>query len=141
MGKKPEPQQYVVKEGPYLTVEFYYTDDGHIPASKFYESCSEEQKRRLLHIVEHLTDNPRGKSLPKTMFNEEDPSEQIYAIKPFKGRYLGFFAPGGKFVVGETYLKQTQILGKREKEHVKRTIERKKNYFTRVKAGDYYESK
>jgi hypothetical protein len=122
-----------------LTVEFYYRADGSIPAEQFYNARSDGEKRRLFHILEQMTDHPRGKPLPKTMFNEEDAANEIYAFKPFKGRYLGFFAPGGKFIICDTYLKQTQQVGKREKQQIKATIAKKKDYFDRVKSGAYYE--
>jgi Phage derived protein Gp49-like (DUF891) len=121
-------------------VEFYYSPNGEIPAAAFYENCSEGEKRRFFHIVEHLTDHPRGKPLPKTMFHEEDATNKIYAIKAQACRYLGFFAPGGKFIVCETYYKQTQALGRREKRFVEKTAETKKEYTERVQRGEYYES-
>jgi Gp49-like protein DUF891 len=139
VAQTPERERYVVKTGPHLTIEFYYGADGHIPAEEFYNARSDDEKRRLFHILEQLTDYPRGRPLPKTMFNEEDAANEIYAVKPFKGRYLGFFAPGGKFIICDTYLKQTQKVGKREKRHVKATITKKKDYSTRVKLGVYYE--
>ncbi len=140
LGHAPHPSRYVVKTGSHLTVEFYFSADGEIPAANFYNERSDDEKRRLFHIVEHLTDNPPGKPLPKTMFNEEDAAEGIYAIKPFNGRYLGFFAPNKKFIVCDTYLKQTQKVGRREKRHIKATIAKKKDYLTRIKAGTYYGS-
>jgi hypothetical protein len=138
---RPEQERYTVKDGPHLTVEFYYGADGDIPAEGFYRTRSDDEKRRLFHILEQLTDHPPGRPLPKTMFNEEDENDQIYAVKPFKGRYLGFFALGRKFIICDTYLKQTQKVGRREKHAIKATITKKKDYLERVEKGVYYEPK
>ena len=141
VARVPEQQRYVVKTGPHLTVEFYYDAGGNISAEEFYQERSDDDKRRLFHILEQLTDHPPGRPLPKTMFNEEDAENHIFAVKPFAGRYLGFFAPGKKFIICDTYLKQTQKVGKREKQSIKATIAKKKDYLERVKRGVYYGTK
>jgi hypothetical protein len=95
----PPADQYVVYRGQYLTVEFYYTQAGQIPAREFYVLRAEEERTRFFHIVQHLSDNPPGIQLPKTMFNMEEEEERIFAIKPYSGRYLGFYTRDRRFVL------------------------------------------
>ena len=137
--RKPSQDQYVVCAGRHLAVEFYYTEDGQVPAEGFYDSRSEDEKRRFLHIVEHLANQPPGRLLPRAMFNLEDNAEKIFAIKPVAARYLGFFTHDRKFIITETYVKQTQRLGSRERRMVNTAIQRKRDYAERTRRGDYYE--
>jgi hypothetical protein len=76
-GIKPAPDQYVVYVGRHLTVEFYYTDDGRVPARDFYRARPEDEKRRFFHIVELLAEQPPGRPVPKAMFNLEDNYESF----------------------------------------------------------------
>ncbi len=73
------------------------------------------------------------------MFNLEDNAEKIFAIKPVAARYLGFFTGQRKFIITETYMKQTQRLGTRERRHVETAVHRKREYVERTRRGDYYE--
>ncbi|GEM_PF-4375960 len=73
------------------------------------------------------------------MFNLEDAETKIFAIKPFQGRYLGFFTANKKFVICEAYVKQTQKPGRRERNLLKSAIARKKDYVNRTQGGTYYE--
>jgi hypothetical protein len=134
----PPAEQYVVHKGAYLTVEFYYTEQGRIPALEFYESRAEEEKTRFFNIVRYLGDNPPGTQIPKTMFNMEDNAERIFAIKPYSGRYLGFFTRERRFIIAATFEKQTQKLGARERQHVETAINRKQDYLTRTATRTYY---
>jgi hypothetical protein len=134
----PPADQYVVYRGQYLTVEFYYTQAGQIPAREFYVLQAEEERTRFFHIVQHLTDNPPGIQLPKTMFNMEDEEERIFGIKPYSGRYLGFYTRDRRFVITVAFEKQTQKLGARERQHVQTAIIRKQDYLARTAVRTYY---
>jgi hypothetical protein len=79
--------------------------------------------------------------LPKTMFNIEDHENQIYALKPHQGRYLGFYTKGGRFVIANGFPKQTQKLGKREKAKMNTAIAAKGDYVRRIGQETYYERK
>lgn len=135
----PRRDEFVVYAGRHLTLEFYYTQDARVPVSGFYRSRPEEERRRFLHIVEYLTDQPAGRLLPRAMFNLEDADEKIFAIKPYSSRYLGFFTTDKRFVICDAYLKQTQRLGRRERKHLATAINRKRDYLERTQGGVYYE--
>jgi hypothetical protein len=138
MSTWPPSQDFVVFVGSRLTVEFYYTEDPNIPALEFYEGRTEEEKLRFLHLAENLAN---GQKLPKTMFNIEDHENQIYALKPNQGRYLGFYTKDHRFVIANAFPKQTQKLGKREKAKLKVAIKAKHDYVRRTGQETYYERK
>lgn len=137
--KKRASPQYLVYKGVQLTIEFYYNSNGRMPGFQYYKRCPEAGKRRFLHIVEHLAGQARGEPLPKTMFNMEDHKNRIFAVKPASDRYLGFYAPGGKFIITNAYTKQTQKLGRREQSSIEAAIKMKTDYADRVRKEEYYE--
>ena len=73
------------------------------------------------------------------MFNMEDREHKIFAVKPASGRYLGFYAPGGKFIITNAYTKKTQKVGRREQSSIEAAIKMKADYAGRVRKEDYYE--
>ncbi len=69
-----------------------------------------------------------------TKFRSE--GDKIFAFKPQPDRYLSFFYAGNKIVLTNAFCKKSDKLPVAEKE---RAINRKRDYETRLKNGEYYE--
>jgi hypothetical protein len=133
------PDNYIIYEGRTYTVEWYYTEQGKLPGYEYFLRAEERVQDRFLYMVKYLADAPRGKYLPKAMYNIEDRKEQIYAFKPSYERFFSFMFRGGKIIVTNAYRKDSQQMTKQGKEKLNTSIKFREDYIHRVKEGLYYE--
>ena len=108
-------------------------------AKKYYEGISPEEQKRLDDIVVYFADSPLGTRLPKTLYNEEDAENKIYAFKPKDHRFFNFVTVGKKIIIVNAYRKHSQQMMKKDISLLKTVIASKNDYLLRVKGGTYYE--
>lgn len=130
---------YLYYQGVTFTVEWYMDPSGRMKAKKYYEGLSHEEQKRLDDIVAYFADSPSGTRLPKTLYNEEDAENQIYAFKPRDHRFFNFLTVGKKIIIVNAYRKQSQQMTKKDIALLKTVIAAKHDYLSRVKGGTYYE--
>lgn len=135
----PPREEYVIYEGPAFTVEWYYTEEGYMPAYEFFKDMDESTQDRFLAMVKYMADSAHGTHLPKTMYNIEDQEHKIYAFKPHGQRFFNFMTAGHKIIVTNAYSKSSQKMTKKDLEKLKISIAYKEDYSGRVARGDYYE--
>jgi len=132
------PSDYVIYKGPVYTVEWYYTQDGKMPAYEYFKDMEEKYQDRFLYMVKYLADSSKGTRLPATMYNLEDRAEKVYAFKPGAERLFNFMYRGGKVIITNAYRKHSQRMDKKDKEKLKVAAKYKRDYLKRVKEGTYY---
>jgi phage-related protein len=134
----PRSIEYLIFDGEYFEVEFYFDENGQMPAKNEFNELNDNEKAAFLARVSKLGDSSPGIIHPRTIFNLEDDKEKIFAIKFGNNRFCSFFFEGSKIIITNSYKKQTQKNTKREKEQIKKAIESKKDYASRRKSGIYY---
>ncbi|OGR52729.1 MAG: hypothetical protein A3I11_00860 [Elusimicrobia bacterium RIFCSPLOWO2_02_FULL_39_32] len=130
---------YIYYQGSTFTVEWYRESSGRMKAKKYYEGISPEEQKRLDDIVVYFADSPLGTRLPKTLYNEEDAENKIYAFKPKDHRFFNFVTVGKKIIIVNAYRKHSQQMMKKDISLLKTVIASKNDYLLRVKGGTYYE--
>ena len=131
--------EYLFYEGTTFTVEWYRDERGLMKAKRYYEALSPEERKRLDDVVAYFADSPLGTRLPKTLYNEEDAANKIYAFKPQAHRFFNFMTMGSKIIIMDAYRKHSQQMTKKDLRLLKMVIAAKEDYLRRVKAGTYYE--
>lgn len=134
-----EDPKYLFYVGQTYTVEWYFDEQGHMEARRYYETLSGEERDRLHHIVKYIADNPIGTRLPKTLYNLEDAENKIYAFKPKDHRFFNFMTVGKKIIIVNAYRKHSQQMTKKDLNLVRVAVTAKNDYLKRVKEGTYYE--
>ncbi len=125
-------KEYIVYEGEFFTIEWYYSKNGSSQALEYFNNLDKNQKKKFLYLIKRMGDF--GKISDKTKFvNEHD---GIYAFKPQPDRFLSFFALGKKIIITNAFIKKTQKLPKNEKETA---LKNREDYLFRIKEGNYYE--
>ena len=130
----PKTQEYVFYQGEKFRVEFYFTEDGELPAKKYFEEASLEAKVKLAALVKRMAE--AGKIFDITKFRLVDPKERLYEFKPLNYRFFNFFYKGRKIIITNAYMKKSQKVDRKESQKARNI---KKDYARRVKEGTYYE--
>ena len=123
--------QYVIYQGKYFTIEWYYDSKGKSQAKDYFDTLPFERKKKFDYLIRRMGDG--GKIQDEEKFRSED--DQIYAFKP-QDRFLCFFIKGAKIIVTNAFEKKTQKLLPREKE---RALKLKQDYVKRVSEGSCYD--
>ncbi len=132
---RPRQENYVFYQGNKFQVEFYFTEDGEMPAKEYFNSADHQVRVKLSSLVEYIAEE--GRLFDKTKFRLVNKKEKIYEFKPMTERFFNFFSDGGKIIITNAYHKKGQKVDKRE---LVRAINLRKDYEFRVKGGDYYET-
>jgi hypothetical protein len=122
-------------QGKTFTVEWYCDAAGRMPAKAYYEDLPEEDQNRLDDIVAYMADSPIGTRLPKTLYNEEDSKNKIYAFKPRDHRFFNFMTTGKKIVILNAYRKHSQQMTKKDLNLLETTVAAKNDYLRRAREG------
>ncbi|OGR87007.1 MAG: hypothetical protein A3A86_04720 [Elusimicrobia bacterium RIFCSPLOWO2_01_FULL_60_11] len=130
---------HIYYQGSTFTVEWYKDASGHMKAKKYYDGLPREERKRLDDIVAYLADSPLGTRLPKTLYNEEDAENKIYAFKPKDHRFFNFSTVGKRVIIIDAYRKHSQKMTKKDINLLKTVIASRNDYLSRVKGGIYYE--
>lgn len=136
----PKSEEILLYEGPYFTVEWYYTENGHLPALEYYRRMMEVDQHKLKLIVKHIADNPYGTQLPVTMYRIEDRHNKIFAFKPRSERFFNFTTEESAIIITNAYHKHSQKMTKQDAEELRIAVRYREDYLRRVKEGRYYEA-
>ncbi len=131
--KYPKYEEYVFYQGKKFQIEFYYDENGELPAKEYFESSEYHVQIKLLALVKYMAEN--GKLFDITKFRQVDKNNKIYEFKPKSERFFNFFYDGQKIIITNAYRKKGQKVNKKELE---RAINIKKDYEFRTKGGVYY---
>lgn len=130
----PKKEEYIFYQGEKFQVEFYFTEDGRLPAKEYLEEASREAKVKLATLVKYMAE--AGKIFDITKFRLVDPKERLYEFKPLSHRFFNFFYKGRRIIITNAYMKKSQKVDKKE---LQKDRNIKKDYEQRVKEGIYYE--
>ena len=127
------PKNFIAYEGPKFTIEWYYTEDGKIPALEYFHGLDNDEKIKTLDLFKLMA--TEGKIYNQQKFRNEH--DQIYAFKPKPHRFMCFFFVGKRIIITNGFVKKKDELPAEEK---KRALKYQKDYEGRFKAGKYYET-
>lgn len=127
------PNNFIAYVGSKFTIEWYYTQDGKIPALEYFNSLDDDDKIKTLDLFRLMA--TEGKIFNKQKFRNEH--DQIYAFKPKPHRFLCFFFVGKRIVVTNGFIKKQDDLPSEEK---KRALRYQRDYEKRFNSGEYYET-
>lgn len=131
--KRPGPEDYVFYQGGKFQIEFYFDENGEMPAKHYYDSSNRSVRLKLLALVKRMAEH--GKIYDETKFRIVDKNKKIYEFKPKAERFFNFFCKGQKIIITNAYPKKGQKVNQQE---LDRAIDLKKDYEIRVKGGGYY---
>lgn len=127
-------EDYVFYRGEKFQVEFYFAENGNIPAKEYLEETSLDVKVKLAALVKYIAE--QGKIFDVTKFRLVDSKDKIFEFKPVGHRFFNFFYEGGKIIITNGYMKKSQKVSGNDLEKARNM---KKDYIRRVREGIYYE--
>lgn len=136
----PKPEDILLYRGKSFDVEWYYNQDGTLPALEYYRRMPEVDQLKLRWIVKHMADSPHGTQLPLTMYRIEDKPNKVFVFKPRAERFFNFTTTEETIIITNAYQKHSQQMTKQDKEELRTAIRYREDYFRRVKEGTYYEA-
>lgn len=136
----PKPEDVLFYEGPYFTVEWYYTEQGHLPALEYYRRMAAIDQHKFKLIVKYMADNPYGTQLPVTMYRIEDRHNKIFAFKAGSERFFNFTTEASTIIMTNAYHKHSQKMTKQDLEELRIAVSYRQDYLRRLKEGTYYEA-
>lgn len=125
--------------GSTFTVEWYMDERGRMKAKTYYDGLSNDDQARLDELVRYIAESPIGTRLPRTLYNEEDPENKIYAFKPRAHRFFNFMTIGRKIIILNAYRKHAAAMTKKDLNLLKTVIAAKVDYDHSIKTGTYYD--
>lgn len=135
----PDYEDILIHSGFYFTAEWYYSENGGLPALNYYNALSEMDQDRFDDMIRYLCETKPGTPLPKTLYRIEDHANKIYALKPRDERFFNFMTAGAKIIFTNAYHKHSQQMTRADLECLKTAVRRKQDYLRRVREGTYYE--
>ena len=129
----PKTEEYIFYQGERFQVEFYFTENGGLPAKEYLEEASLEVKAKLAALVKYIAE--AGVIFDITKFRLVDPKKRIYEFKPLSHRFFNFFYKGRKIIITNAYMKKSQKVDRKELERARNI---KKDYECRVEEDSYY---
>ena len=129
----PPTEDYILYQGDKYQVEFYYGQNGKMPAKEYFDQLSERVQAKLIALIIRIAET--GKIYDKTKYNIEDKVLKIFAFKPFSDRFFNFFTKDQRIILTNAYRKQKQ---KVNKDALNKAIDLKKDYMRRTQEEKYY---
>jgi phage-related protein len=118
---------HILCSGRKFTIECAIRSNGTMPAKDFYDhELSNQERAKLKPPITRLADDGRVDN--KERFKKVEGTEELFEFKSHQVRILGFFRPGGRFVLTHGLRKKQDRLPKTEikmaetirAEHIKR---------------------
>ena len=128
---KFDKDKHIAFKGKAFCIEWYVEASGYCQPLEFSEQMPKDRVAKLAQFFKIMGDV--GAIRNKTKIRHE--GEQIYAFKPQPYRFLCFFAQGRKIIITNGFNKKVDKLPWAEKD---RALEKRADYFARIKAGEYY---
>lgn len=126
------PKNFIAYRGPKFTIEWYYTENGKVPALDYFNSLDKQEKALAFRLFELMA--TEGKILNIQKFRHE--GDGIYAFKPKPHRFLCFFFEGQKIIITNGFEKKRDDLPLNEKD---RAMRYQRDYEIRIKEEAYYD--
>lgn len=136
----PKPEDILFHDGSFFSVEWYYTDEGRLPALEYYRRMPEVDQHKLKLLVKYIADNPHGTQLPVTLYRIEDRHNKIFAFKPRGERFFNFMTEGSAIIITNAYQKHSQKMTKQDLEELRIAVRYRQDYLRRAREGTYYEA-
>lgn len=127
-------KNYIAYQGPKFIIEWYYSEDGKIPALEYFNSLDDDDKIKTLDLFKLMASE--GKIYNKQKFRNEH--DQIFVFKPKPHRFMCFFFVGKRIIITNGFIKKKDDLPPEEK---KRALKHRGDYEERFNAGKYYETR
>lgn len=132
---RPAETAYILCRGEKLQVEFYFSEDGRIPARELLNSISDRKIAvKLAALAKLIAD--RAVVYDEKKYRIIERKHRIFEFKILAYRFFSFFSSEGRVVITSGYRKSSQKVNKQE---LNRTVRLKQNYTERVERGEYYE--
>jgi hypothetical protein len=136
----PRPEDILLYDGPYFSVEWYYTESGHLPAYDYFRRMPEADQLRLRLLVKYMADSPHGTRLPMNLYRIEDRAERIFAFKPRAERFFNFTTDESAIIITNAYHKHAQRMSRADLDQLQVAVRSRRDYMRRVREGSYYEA-
>lgn len=131
---RPAVEEYVFYRGKKLQVEFYFTDEGRMPAKELLERIAEQKVAlKLAASVTWLAD--AGILYDERRYRIIERKYRIYEFKTSTYRFFNFFSETGKLIITNGYMKKSKKVDRQE---LSRAIRLKIDYLERVERSVYY---
>ncbi len=124
--------EYIAYPGDRFEIEWYFDAKDKSQSLNYYQSLGVDDRIKVLKLFKRMGDS--GEIKDKTKFMNE--GDKIYAFKPQPDRFLCFFHEGKKIIVTNGFKKKQPKLPKNEKE---KALKLRKDYISRIEAGEYYD--
>lgn len=99
--------------GQKLQIEFAIRSNGTMPAKDFYDNnLSDKERRKLRAPMELLAETMRVSN--REHFKKIEGTEELFEFKSHQVRLIGFFLPGGRFVLAHGIRKKQDRLSARD---------------------------
>lgn len=132
---RPAVEEYVFYRGKKLQVEFYFTDEGRMPAKEFLDKIPDPKiKAKLMTYAKLIAEV--GALYDENKYRMVERKQRIYEFKPMAYRFFNIFFIGGKLIITNGYMKKSRKTSRQELDYA---IRIKNDYLHRVKRGIYYE--
>lgn len=131
-------KSFLVYEGKFFTVEFYYLGNGKIEVWDYFFGLSINEKADFFLRIQRLADSNPATIHPKSIFNLEDKKHKIWAIKFNNNRFCIFFYKDRKIIITNAYKKQSQKNRNKENNQILKAVQMKLDYIKRVEMNCYY---
>ncbi len=126
---------YILCRGEKLKVEFYFSDDGRIPARELLEGVNGRRVAvKLAALAKLIAD--RAVVYDEKKYRIVDRKHRIFEFKVLAYRFFSFFSAGGKVIITSGYRKGSKKVNKQE---LNRAVRLKQDYMERVERSEYYE--
>ncbi len=63
-------REYIVYEGDFFTIEWYFSENGKSPAFEYFQKLDKGQQKKILYLIKRIGDF--GKISDKTKFVNEE---------------------------------------------------------------------
>lgn len=126
---------HILYRGEKLQVEFYFSEEGRIPAKELLESINDRKIAvKLTALAKLIAD--RAVVYDEKKYRIIERRHRIFEFKILCYRFFSFFSAGGKVIITSGYRKGSKKVNKQE---LNRAIRLKQNYTERVERDEYYE--
>jgi hypothetical protein len=125
-------KKFIAYKGSEYTIEWYFNDKSKSEAFTYFESLSDDHKKKFVHLLMMLGNS--GKIFNQEKFRYE--GDQLYVFKSSSDRFFCFFFDGAKVIITNAYEKKSAKMPIKEKD---KALKAKDNYINRVKKGTYYD--
>jgi len=132
---RPAKHEYVFYCGRQYQIEFYFFENGKIPARELLLSSNDQKVIvKLAALAKLIADTAVLYDEKKYRIVER--KHRIYEFKVIAYRFFSFFSSKGKIIITNGYRKNSRKVNRQE---LSRAIRLKQDYTERIERGEYYE--